>query len=566
MASRKDSHRDTEAQREESERAKKSSSLCLGASVASPLLLSYQQSWVRDPAPLKIYLKARQIGFSFAETLAEVMECLERPGAHWLLLSRGERQALELARKAKEHCQSIGAVARLYENELVGAASGRPRVHPERLHREREGKALPYQKPVASHWSPSIAQHRLEFPNGSWMIALPANPDTARGYAANVLLDEFAFHRDARAIYAAVYPSITRGFKLRIGSTPFGESGMFYELWTGQNAFSKHKTDIFEAQQHGLELDVQKLREGCPDEDIWRQEYCCEFISDATSWIPWELIIAAQSVDANMDWPQSHGDTEKTESLSSSVPLRLGGNFFLGVDVARRRDLTVLYLVERLGDVLHTRAVQRLANASFAEQQAAIEALLVIPSAVEGSAFIRRCAIDSTGIGAMLAETLQQKFGSRVEAVHFTLGVKEDLAVRVKRLFEERRIRIPDDRELRSAIHAVRKYATAAGHFRFDAERTDHGHADEFWALALAAYAADAGPVAALGGRESEPDGRTLTRSWVGSRAAGPQEPIRRGGPYQTAGDAERDQGRFGFFGPRGVISSPREREAGKEL
>jgi hypothetical protein len=39
----------------------------------------------------------------------------------------------------------------------------------------------------------------------------------------------------------------------------------------------------------------------------------------------------------------------------------------------------------------------------------------------------------------------------------------------------------------------VKRYTSPTGHFRFDAERTDAGHADEFWALALM-NAAASGP------------------------------------------------------------------------
>jgi phage FluMu gp28-like protein len=95
-----------------------------------------------------------------------------------------------------------------------------------------------------------------------------------------------------------------------------------------------------------------------------------------------------------------------------------------------------------------------------------------------------------------LAEELQEKYGtSRVEAVTFNLAVKEDLAVRTRRAYEEQSIRIPDESNLRGAIHAVRKIPTTAGNFRFDADRTEAGHADEFWAQSLALLAGDTGSV-----------------------------------------------------------------------
>lgn len=54
---------------------------------------------------------------------------------------------------------------------------------------------------------------------------------------------------------------------------------------------------------------------------------------------------------------------------------------------------------------------------------------------------------------------------------------------------EDRRLRIPYKPEIRADLRAVTKETTAAGNIRFTAERSENGHADRFWALALAAHA-----------------------------------------------------------------------------
>ena len=56
---------------------------------------------------------------------------------------------------------------------------------------------------------------------------------------------------------------------------------------------------------------------------------------------------------------------------------------------------------------------------------------------------------------------------------------------------ESRMTLLPDTREIRRAFSAVKKFVTPSGNLRFDAERTEAGHADEFWAKALADLAAD---------------------------------------------------------------------------
>jgi len=84
-----------------------------------------------------------------------------------------------------------------------------------------------------------------------------------------------------------------------------------------------------------------------------------------------------------------------------------------------------------------------------------------------------------------------QRFGHRVEPVHFTGPVKSELAMPLLRLFQDRLVRIPADPAVREDLHKVRKVVTASNNIRLEADRDAGGHADRFWALALAAHAAD---------------------------------------------------------------------------
>ncbi len=204
----------------------------------------------------------------------------------------------------------------------------------------------------------------------------------------------------------------------------------------------------------------------------------------------------------------------------TSYELPVTRHCFLGVDIGRKRDLTVLWLLETENmdappeaRSYVTRGMQTLDRQPFAQQREILEALLALRGETRNSKIetrswgqhlefrvpsfefrhlVRRCALDASGLGAMLAEELAAKWGARVEPVVFTGAIKEALAVRVKRLLEERRLKIPYDPAIRAALGSVKRYVTAAGNVRFDAERTDaSGHADHFWALALALHAAD---------------------------------------------------------------------------
>ncbi len=479
-------------------------SLGMGTLPPAVRLLPYQRRWVEDDSQFKIVVKARQVGYSFAATLRAVLKCLEGKTT-WIFLSKGERQSRLLMEKVQEHIRSCGIVARAHESTFF------------------EGSL--------------IKQLETRFPNGSVIYGLPANPDTARGYTGNVTLDEFAFHQDAAKVYSALYPTITRGFSIEVISTPNGQQGKFYELAKAaglvssefriQNSelkasWSGHRVDIYEAVKQGMKIDIEGLRAGCDDEETWLQEYCCAFLSDAANYIPMELIVGCQSESATTDW--DFGVRELAPAFESGgKPPQSKGELYLGVDIGRKRDLTVAWLFEKLGDVLWSRALLALKGQTFDVQEKAICDLIEGVGRSQESGVrsqnerpggsssdswlltsdssrsitrhsllpgIRRCSIDQSGLGMMLAERLAKKYGALVEPVQFTAQVKERLAPMVKQAFEDRRVRIPDNREIRADINAVKRFVTPAGNVRFDAEHTEGGHADRFWALALALNAA----------------------------------------------------------------------------
>ena len=109
---------------------------------------------------------------------------------------------------------------------------------------------------------------------------------------------------------------------------------------------------------------------------------------------------------------------------------------------------------------------------------------------------VRRLCIDSSGLGMNLAEDTQAYFGAyKVEPINFSNPIKEELATNLRIAFEDHSLFIPNDSDLVDDLHSVKRVTTTAGNVRFDVQRNEtDGHADRFWALALAVHAAkDAG-------------------------------------------------------------------------
>jgi phage FluMu gp28-like protein len=438
------------------------------ALASSVHLLPYQQSWADDNSPLKIVVKGRQTGYSFAATLRATLRCITARTT-WIFLSKGERQSQMLMEKVRDHIRSAGMLMECQECTSMDGTL--------------------------------MKQLEIRFPNGSVIYGLPANPDTARGYSGNVTLDEFAFHADAERIYAALYPIITRGHGLEIISTPNGQLGKFYEIAkevglteprseTGDSKaggrvpsgesrasrWSGHWCDIYQAERQGLKVDLELLRAGVDDE-TWRQEFCCEFISGGAQWIPPELFQQCVSSEASAG----------TESLNHRFTdsMKKSGNdsiLYAGWDIARNRDLSVIWLSELVGDVTWTRGVIEMRDTPTPDQVQRVRGLMPL---------IRRLEIDRSGMGLAISEELEREFPGKVEGVQFTQNSKEELAVHAKRRMEEMKVRIPDELNVRASFSSVKRTQNAIGQFRFDTEHdAKFGHADHWWAFCLAEVAA----------------------------------------------------------------------------
>lgn len=414
-------------------------------SAAAPLpavpLYGYQRRWLMDQSRFKAAKFARQTGKTFTTTLEVVDDCfshvLRQSRARWVILSRGERQAKEAMEEGvKCHAKAYQMAFEAHEFDWRGDQGAY--------------RAL-----------------EVELPHGSRITALPANPDTARGFSANVFLDEFAFHHDSRAIWGALFPVISKpGLKLRVTSTPNGKGNKFYEIMSGQDdVWSRHVVTIHDAVRDGLPRDVEELRRGLGDEDLWKQEYELEWLDEASSWLSYDLIFSCEDDAAGL--PDLYRD----------------GVCFVGMDIGRRSDLTVITVLEMVGDVLWLREMVEMKRTSF-------EAQLAELARVMRHYRVGRACMDQTGMGEKLVEDAVRAHGERVEGVLFTGPAKLVMATAGKTRFEDRRIRIPaGNAGLRADLHKLRKIASATGAPRFVAERDDD-HADRTWSIFLAIHAA----------------------------------------------------------------------------
>ena len=415
--------------------------------------LPYQMRWLNDNSKIKIWEKSRRIGATYVQSYEDVRDCIKKTvPAVWF--SSADESA---AREYIDYCEKwvkLFHVAAKSLGEVV-------------IDNEKDIKAFV-----------------IEFSNGTKIHALSSNPKAFRSKGGKVILDEFAFHKNAAELWKAARPCITWGFPLRILSTHNGQNCLYYkfidQITKTKLNWSHHKVPIQQAVEEGLvdkiykrkttqqerENWIEEQRQDCFDEYTWLQEYCCVAIDEACAFLPYDLIAIC----------------EKQDILKSLDEIT--NDLYVGIDIGRKKDLTVIWCLERFENTKYTRKVEILEKTPFHIQYEIISNILKHPK-------LRRCCIDSTGLGMQIAETAQRQFGEyRIEPVMFTNKSKEEMAYNLRTNFEDKSIFIPSEHEIREDLHSIRRITTKAGNIRFDAESSEvNGHADRFWALALALIA-----------------------------------------------------------------------------
>ncbi len=429
------------------------------------LFLPYQWAWITDRSRIKLVEKSRQIGFSWATAYDLVRwQCRKKTALDSWVSSRDEIQA----RLFLQDCKKFAGIL-----DVASSSIG------EKVYKLSEDK--------------SVTAFEMSFANQTLIHSMSSNPDAQAGKRGTRVLDEFALHQQPKILYTIALPGITWGGQMAIISTHRGKHNFFNklveEVRNGENKkrISLHKVSLQDALEQGF-LDVlqsklpedderQEMDEAdyfnyvksqCADTESFMQEYMCEPADESSVFITSDLFDGVTYSLAE-DWQK---------------PLAECGDLFVGIDVGHKHDRTTVWVWEKVGNVYFQRYLKVLQNMKFSSQEAEIYPILSLKN-------MRRACIDATGLGAQFAERAQEHFGKyRVEAVTFTNATKSDMAYKLRSAFEDRNIRIADDRDTRADFRSIKKEVTSSGAIRFDAERTEQlGHGDRFWGAALALYA-----------------------------------------------------------------------------
>ena len=436
-----------------------------------------QEQFLNRTAGIYLLCWSRQIGKSFTLAAWAVDRLLTFPGRLVTILSNSRDNGAELNLKVAEVCRLLGVA---FEAEDMS-----PNAEYANMHMETRIKV-----------KGAIGRIKV----------LAANSRTARGFSGDLILDEFAFHENSQSIWEAAEPILSSNpnFLCRIASTLNGRYNMFYMLMTSGTIPVSLITRT-EAWKQGRkiyhpitrkEITPEEARKLAIDKRAYDQNYECIVGDENTALLTHELISAAELDGCGIICEK--GWTPASLEFLRACP----GDLYLGVDIGRHHDLTVMTVMEKIGPMRFIRAILRIENMRLPDQQVRLGEICRLKN-------FRHACLDMTGLGLGLTEYAQDEFGQyKIEGINFsttvpttqliqlegrkapTVKVTEAMATNLLQVYEDHQIKQPACPTLRDDLRKPERIVSPGGRVSIAATRDEAGHADHFWSFALANEAA----------------------------------------------------------------------------
>jgi len=176
------------------------------------------------------------------------------------------------------------------------------------------------------------------------------------------------------------------------------------------------------------------------------------------------------------------------------------GAIYAGFDVGRDHDASELFILGQVEpDLFVNWGTFTWKNMPFPKQKDNLRKLLK-------SGIVTKIAIDKTGMGRDVGDTMHSEFPLQTIEVFFTSGNMEKMANDLYLGFEQKKFLIANDRELFKQLHSVNRVTTSVSRYsRFSVDNSEtKAHADKFWAMALSYHGCIGGKVFSTGYMDEE--------------------------------------------------------------
>ncbi|MEM1582982.1 MAG: hypothetical protein QXK89_10830, partial [Candidatus Bathyarchaeia archaeon] len=205
------------------------------------------------------------------------------------------------------------------------------------------------------------------------------------------------------------------------------------------------------------------------------------FVDDESAFLPSSLIIKCQSNEVEF----------------YSFEDNYSGEFYVGWDLGRERDHNAIAIVDKKSDY-----IQLVHCVQFPLGTPYVSVMAYIKSICDRWRSVRAVYYDHTGTKGM-DEQIERVGFPGVRGIDFTKPIKHGMAMTLKQLMmtpresdrnlppEEmrRKFEIPYDQDLHAELNSV-QWEQTPGSEVYTFSHPEGGHDDRFWAICLAAYAA----------------------------------------------------------------------------
>jgi len=434
------------------------------------ILLPYQQRWLSDRSPFKLWTKSRRIGASWAEAADSTLIAASERGSDVFYSSYDKEMTRQFILDSADWARLYGSCASEIEEDRIS------------ILQEDEQK--------------SIQVFRIWFNSGHRIEAISSNPRNIRSKQGRIVCDEAAWVDDLKAVLKAAKVMRLWGDTVVLISTYNGTNNDYYDLeqevLSGKLPYSRHLTTFRQAVAEGLYKRIcliNGLKYSKENERDWieqtylevgddsAEELDCVPRSGGDTYLPRSLVESCCKRDSSkvLEWVQSDqfallSDSARTAQcrqwLESEV-LPLISTFdpelpsYYGSDFGRSQDLSVIVFGQKLSNLVRkVRLVLELRNIPFKQQWEILRFL------VEKLPKFTNAAMDSRGNGQQISEYAWQKWGKqRVQAVMLSSSFYEENFPKYKAALQEGLLELPasanlvEDHRLVEVISGVPKIA-----------------------------------------------------------------------------------------------------------
>ena len=170
--------------------------------------------------------------------------------------------------------------------------------------------------------------------------------------------------------------------------------------------------------------------------------------------------------------------------MAATIP-ELKGDFYAGVDLAKKEDFSVVAVLRRDEDAF------RLIHLNvFPQGTEYVGVINYLKALSERLKTIHRFLLDQTGVGEAVIEQAKDTVPN-VEGVILTAPAKQEILGYLKLMMQEKRVLFPYELDFLQELNIERFELSKAGQILFSHPAGTHD--DRFWAFALAVYATRAG-------------------------------------------------------------------------